>query len=195
MVNIPVCILAGGLSRRMGREKSLMQWGGQTMLGRVIDIIGPQTPQIYLNANGDTSRFAQFQLPIIPDIMDGHLGPLAGVLTAMQAIKDTEYEHIITLACDCPFYPADLVERFAGAVDRVSGIITAQSGGQRHPVIALWHKNLATALEYDLNHNIRKIEDFTRKHQQKILEFSGNPDPFTNINTPDEWELYSKNSV
>ncbi len=78
-------LLAGGLSRRMGGgDKALATLGGTTLLQRVIDRAKPQVAALAINANGDPARFADFGLPVIPDVIDGFAGPLAGVLTGLE---------------------------------------------------------------------------------------------------------------
>ncbi|MCH7942248.1 MAG: NTP transferase domain-containing protein [Proteobacteria bacterium] len=78
-------VLAGGLSRRMGGgDKALLALGGRTILDHVIERARPQVSQLALNANGDAARFAGFGLPVIADVVEGHAGPLAGVLTGLE---------------------------------------------------------------------------------------------------------------
>ena len=73
-------VLAGGRSSRMGGgDKALLQLGGRTLLAHVIERLSQQVDEIVLNANGDPARFASFGLPIAPDAIGGHAGPLAGV--------------------------------------------------------------------------------------------------------------------
>ena len=81
MTDIPGIILAGGLSRRMGGgDKGLLQLGEKSLIQMVIDKISPQVSSLAININGDSSRFPNYELPIIPDSMKGYLGPLSGIL-------------------------------------------------------------------------------------------------------------------
>lgn len=75
-------VLAGGLSRRMGGgEKGLQLLGGQSMISRVIGRIAPQVDVLAISANSDPEPYLHFGLPVLPDTIGGHAGPLAGVLT------------------------------------------------------------------------------------------------------------------
>ena len=76
-------ILAGGLSRRMGGEKPLKPLAGQPMISRVISRIAPQVERLAINANSDPAPYLEYGLPVLPDTIGGHLGPLAGVLTGL----------------------------------------------------------------------------------------------------------------
>src|SRR5262245_535181 len=78
-------ILAGGQSRRMGGgDKGLLELAGRPMLGHVICRLRAQVGAIVINANGDPARFADLQLPVVPDTIGGFVGPLAGVLAGMR---------------------------------------------------------------------------------------------------------------
>lgn len=109
-------ILAGGAARRMGGgDKGLTGLGGQPMLAHVIQRFKPQVASLILNANGDPARFAQFALPVVPDLDERALGPLAGILAAMSWAEraNTGLTHIASVTTDTPFLPLDLVARLA----------------------------------------------------------------------------------
>src|SRR5690348_7214353 len=74
-------VLAGGLARRMGGgDKARIELGGVTILDRVLATLSAQTTGIIVNANGDPARFADTGLTVVPDNIEGHPGPLAGIL-------------------------------------------------------------------------------------------------------------------
>ena len=84
-MNIAAVILAGGLAQRMGGgDKALLEIAGRPLLQHVIERLTPQVAEIAINANGDLSRFAAFDLPVIPDTVEGFVGPLGGVLAGMR---------------------------------------------------------------------------------------------------------------
>ena len=112
MTDIPGIILAGGLSRRMGGgDKGLLQLGEKSLIQRVIDKISPQVSSLAININGDSSRFPNYELPIIPDSMKGYLGPLSGILAGMEWAFKKKYKYIATVAADTPFLPDDFINR------------------------------------------------------------------------------------
>ena len=85
MTGIAGVLLAGGLARRMGGgDKCLRPLAGETLLHRVIERAAPQVSPLILNANGDAARFAAYGLPVVADVVAGHAGPLAGILTALD---------------------------------------------------------------------------------------------------------------
>lgn len=185
-------VLAGGLSRRMGGgEKGLQLLGGQSMISRVIDRMAPQVDALAINANSDPAPYLHFGLPVLPDTIGGHAGPLAGVLTGLEwAATLPGITHIASAATDTPFLPLDLVARFAPLAGP-ERIVIARSGGNRHPVFGLWPVALRQDLTQWLNtSDTMKVLAWANRHDLVFCDFDadgdGAPDPFFNANTPDE---------
>lgn len=189
-------VLAGGKSSRMGGgDKALLQLGGRPMLAHVIERLRPQVAEIVLNANGDPGRFAAFGLPLVPDRLDGQMGPLAGVHAglAWAEANRPESRFVITVAADTPFFPNDLVSQLCAGTDKANPkLVVAQSESGVHPVFALWPVSLAPHLEGSLGRGGRKALDFVTALQAKLVPFppeevaGGTVDPFFNINRPED---------
>lgn len=188
MAGIVGCILAGGLSRRMGGgDKGLLALAGRPMLDRVVERMWPQVDILILNANGDPERFARFGLPVIGDSIGEFAGPLAGVLAALEwAGREAGTRCVATAATDTPFFPRDLVARLSGAqggdADRLS---VAASAGRLHPVFALWPVALAEELRRDLERGERQASAWVERHRPAVVDFPvAGYDPFLNVNRP-----------
>src|SRR5918996_179456 len=81
-------LLAGGRSGRMGGgDKCLRMLGGKPILARIIERLKPQVSEMIINANGEPSRFAAFNLPVVADSIAGYAGPLAGVHAGLEWIN------------------------------------------------------------------------------------------------------------
>lgn len=185
-------ILAGGQATRMGGgDKGLRRLGGKTILSRVIDRLAPQVAGLVLNANGDPARFAAFGLPVIPDSIDDFAGPLAGVLAGLDWAAGQGAETIVTAAADTPFFPADLVPRLQYAAEGMDHpLALAASPEGRHPTFGLWPVALRDDLRAALEGGLRKVVQWTERHDGRIAEFpGGEPDPFFNVNTPEDLAL------
>lgn len=186
-------ILAGGQSRRMGGgDKGMKLLAGKPMLAHVRDRLSPQASPLVINANGDPSRFGVFGLAVAGDVMEGHAGPLAGVLTGMRWSADNapESRFIVTAACDTPFFPANLVETLLAAADGHYPVIAlASSQNQVHPVSGLWPVSLAGDLEHALRSGMRKVLEWTGRHRVVTAGFAAKDgiDPFLNANTLEEF--------
>ena len=76
-------ILAGGQGRRMeGADKAFVRLAERPLFDHVLSRLAPQVDAVIVNANGDPARFADYDLPVVADTVDGFAGPLAGVLAA-----------------------------------------------------------------------------------------------------------------
>ena len=173
-----------------GGDKCLAELGGKTLLQLCVDVAAPQVSQLVLNTNSDPGQFVPYGLPIVRDVVGGFAGPLAGVLTGLEtaATYHGDITHVVSLATDAPFLPLDLVMRLCNAVADGAEIAQARSNGRRHPVFAIWPVALAPALRRALvDDGLRKIDDFTSAYKCAIVDFEGRPDPFTNVNTPDDF--------
>ena len=199
MINIPGIILAGGLSRRMGGgDKGLLMLGKTTIIERVIDKILPQVGSLAININGDSSRFPDYKLPIIPDSIKGYLGPLSGILAGMEWAFKNGNRYIATVAADTPFLPDDLIKRLHAMVKSKNlniGIAASRilSGDDVfiHPTFGIWEVALKDDLRDALANDTRKIMFWAKKFKLDYYYFDTSDklsDPFFNINTPDDLE-------
>ena len=185
-------LLAGGQARRMGGgDKCLRHLAGKPILAHVIERIRPQVDDLVLNANGDADRFGDFGLKVVPDVIEGFAGPLAGVLTGMEWVRANRPDcpWIVTIATDTPFLPKDLVPMMMAALERERAeLACAASNGRAHPVFGLWPTRLADALRRAMvDEDIRKVDRFTGRYRLAEVVFPTEPyDPFFNTNRPED---------
>jgi len=187
-------ILAGGQARRMGGgDKGLLRLGGHNLLAHVIERIEPQVAGLALNANGDAARFEEFRLPVLPDSIEGFVGPLAGVLAGLDWAADRGADTIVTVAADTPFFPHDLVPCLLLASEGMAHplVIAAtpdpDRGQARHPTFGLWPVALRDDLRAALQGGLRKVVQWTDGHggREAVFPVAG-IDPFFNVNTPED---------
>jgi molybdopterin-guanine dinucleotide biosynthesis protein A len=191
MIEVVGCVLAGGLSRRMGVEKAFIPLGGEPLILHVLHRLDRQVGRTILNANGDANRFRSIFEIIVPDTIVGAVGPLAGVLAAMEWTRaNVPYANwVVTVACDSPFVPRNMVETMGQAVEQAGAdMACARSGSRTHPVFGLWPVRLADDLHKAiLEEGIRKVDIWTSRYKLIEVEFPvDNYDPFFNANTPDD---------
>ena len=191
VMRVAVVLLAGGQSQRMGGgDKNLMDLGGKPLLAHILDRVDIAGLPVLINANGDAVRYAGFGLPVMADVIDGFAGPLAGILTGFDWMRrdQSDCTHLLSMATDAPFLPPDLLARLAAAVRGDVDIAQAMSNGRRHPVFALWSRAVADDLRQALvDEHIRKIDDFTARHRCVTVDLSAEPDPFMNLNRPEDF--------
>jgi molybdopterin-guanine dinucleotide biosynthesis protein A len=185
-------ILAGGLSRRMGgSDKARLALGERTLTEHVAERLKPQCAGVILNANGDPSRFESMRLPVVPDNVAGHPGPLAGILAGLEwsAAHRPDIGWIVSAPADTPFIPGDLVLRLHQACRETGKPMACSASASRtHFAVGLW----PVSLRYDLRRTLvdegrRSVRDWLDRHGHAEASWPAEPqDPFFNINTPED---------
>ncbi|MEW8339838.1 MAG: molybdenum cofactor guanylyltransferase MobA [Candidatus Thiodiazotropha taylori] len=178
-------ILAGGRGSRMGgNDKGLVLLDGKPLIEHVINTIAPQVGRLLINANRNMAEYQRFGYPVIRDELSGYQGPLAGIYSALEQITTP---NLITVPCDGPRLPKDLVARLASAREAAAADIAVAHDGMRlQPVYALIGKKLRPSLKAYLDGGDRKIDLWYAQHKMVTTDFSDIPDTFLNINTPEE---------
>ncbi|KAA0970186.1 molybdenum cofactor guanylyltransferase [Aureimonas fodinaquatilis] len=184
-------ILAGGEGTRMGGlvAKPLTPLGKSTLIERIIPQMQGQVSPLLINAalhNG----FERLGLPVVPDMLTGHHGPLAGLSAAAAHLERNfpRITHLLSVAGDTPFLPIDYVSRMCARSG--TAVNMASSNGRAHPTAALWPMALLSQLEKYLSQPDAKLQvmAFARRTTIHMVEFQpfADLDPFFNVNTPDD---------
>lgn len=185
----PAVILAGGRSSRMGGgDKCLLPVKGKALIAHVLSAVAPQTSDILINTNGDPAAYLKFDLPVLPDVIPGFQGPLAGLLTGMlwSRRRHPSQAYILSVAGDVPFLPGDLVARLTRRLtEQRCDIAIARCAQGLHPTIGLWPVDLAERLEYDLMETaLRAMREWSGQFRAAEVTFASAA--LANINTPAE---------
>ena len=188
--NITCVILAGGLSRRMGKEdKSFKFLNGISLIERVITQIEPQVGKLFINTNVVNSNYADLNFKIISDVYKNNLGPLDGIHAGLTHLTN---DFLLTVPCDTPFLPGNLVEMLKKPLQNSDKDLSfAGTASQSHPVVILCKKKLKNSLENYLDDGGRKIDLWFKKISCKMVIFN-NEKNFLNINTLNDLEKNSK---
>ena len=185
--NILGVVLAGGKSKRFGKDKANVKLGNKTLIKHTLDKIKSKFNKIVVVSNTEVIK----DYTIIKDCINGQLGPLVGVLSAMKWVKKNNYsyEWIITFPCDTPFFSISIIDRFVNAAKlKNSFLYFVKSEDKRHNIFGLWSLKLVNTLEEDINKNeYRKVEKWANKIGVKTINVTYEKmDPFFNINTKEE---------
>jgi molybdopterin-guanine dinucleotide biosynthesis protein A len=139
-----------------------------------------------INGNGDAGRFRHLGLPVAPDTIAGFPRPLAGVLAGLTRAKQFHpgASHILTVPCDTPFLPPDLVNRLSRDLARTGAEFTiARDARTVHPVIGLWPLALAGRLADAISRDgIRSVHQWLQSCRICQTVFAA--EQFRSINTP-----------
>lgn len=190
-------VLAGGQGARMGGvDKGLMPFQGQTLAERAIARLRPQVSGVMVNANRHLETYRSFGVAVVPDDDPTCPGPLAGFLTGLHHCPT---EWLVTVPCDSPFFPTDLVPRLAHtATENQAQLVMAmasqnnvlgQSEWRLQPVFCLMHRQLADGLAAHLRTGRFKIAEWAQQQSMAVCRFE-TPDTdalaFANANTEEE---------
>jgi len=195
--NILGAILAGGKSKRMGKDKLFLELNNKMLIEHTIIKVEKYLKDIIIITNQKNEYFSKKNLTTVEDCIEGQLGPLVGILTAMKWAKENlkECSWIATFPCDTPFFPETIIKKFIEkSKKKDSLLLCASSHGRKHNIFGLWSLDLYEKLKNDLiNNKIRKVQDWTEKHKITNVEFDFKEyDPFFNINTLDDLENAKK---
>jgi len=194
--SITALILAGGRGSRMGGiDKGLQNFRGlpmalQTLMRLQLQSLPPQ--EILINANRNLAAYESLGAAVWPDTLDGFAGPLAGFLTGLERC---ETPLLLTVPCDTPLFPLDLVERlYAAMVEENADLAMAaarEEDGQirPQPVFCLLRVELLDSLVAFTQKGGRKIDAWTGLHRCAIVPFDrpqDAPEAFFNANTLEE---------
>ena len=183
-------ILAGGRGSRMGgADKGLQNFRGMPMAMFTLLRLAPQVGEMMINANRNLAAYESFGVPVWPDGLADYAGPLAGFLTGLEKC---ETPYLVTVPCDTPLFPQDLVARLAEALERddaeIAMAAAREEDGQvrAQPVFSLLRHDLMESLVRFTHGGGRKIDAWTAQHRTVLVPFDrpgDDADAFANANT------------
>lgn len=136
-MSFSVAILAGGESRRLGRNKALEPLGGMSVVARVAQVLQPLTADLFI-VGGAQRDFASLQLPHVADQFPDQAS-LVGLFSALAACRN---DLCLVAAADLPFASAALASHMAGLADGSDAVVPHSAQGNQ-PLFALYHKHCA----------------------------------------------------
>jgi molybdopterin-guanine dinucleotide biosynthesis protein A len=186
-------ILAGGRGTRMGgADKGLQNFNGIPLALHTLLRLSPQVGEIMVNANRNLSAYEAFGAPVWPDGLADYAGPLAGFLTGLERC---ETPYLVTVPCDTPLFPHDLVARLAQALSAQNADIAMAAAPEEdgqlrpQPVFSLIRCELMESLVRFTQAGGRKIDAWTGQHHTVLVPFDAPGDDaraFFNANTLSE---------
>ncbi len=178
-------ILAGGRGSRMGGvDKGLQTYHGMPLAMNALLRLGPQVGHLMINANRNLGAYEAFGAPLWPDALPDFAGPLAGFLAGLE---QCETPYLVTVPCDSPQFPADLVQRLAQALEandaEIAMAATLEDGVMRtQPVFCMMKSALMESLVRFTGAGERKIDRWTALHRCVEVPFD-DAQAFANANT------------
>ena len=195
--NILGIILAGGKSSRFGEDKSIVKLGDKTLLDHTINKIEKEFTEILVISNNKEFNFKNNKIHVVEDCMEGQLGPLVGILTAMKWVKknNKNYKWIASFPCDTPFFDMKFISELKIKIKETSKkLIFLNSDKKRHNIFGLWSVDLIETLEEDIKNGLRKVEIWADKIGYENININTKEfDMFLNINTKEDLKKAKEN--
>jgi molybdenum cofactor guanylyltransferase len=179
-------LLAGGESRRMGRDKATAIFQGETLWQRQLSLLRQLEPaQIFLSARTE-QVWRPTDIELLPDKVP-LLGPVSGIAAALTRMKTS---HLLVLAIDMPFLTEDHLRHLLRLSKAGCGVV-AISGGRAEPLAAIYPKKSLPEFTAALSSNDRSMQSLVRqlaaKHKVGLAELSqAEAEHFRSVNTPED---------
>ena len=129
--------------------------------------------EILIVSNDKELKIEDQKITIIQDCIDGYLGPLVGVLSAMKYanLSKTKRDWIITFPCDTPFFDEKIIEEMIKKTNTPQEkIYFIKDKKQRHNIFGAWSTELEKTLEQDIKNNFRKVDLWADKIGCSFIE-------------------------
>ncbi len=164
---ISCIILAGGRGKRVGGvDKGLLEYKDKPLIEHVINIIAPQVDEIVISANRNAVRYRHYAEKVISDESDNFLGPLAGI---DAALPHCDHDWILVVACDTPFLPDDIIDKFLHK-QTDNKLYIAESDNNLQLVLLL-HRTLHDSIKHSLQEGQLRLMQWARSQQPEPVIF------------------------
>jgi len=177
-------VLAGGESRRMGRDKALLQRDGRSQLAHMVELLGAHVDRVFVSTRPDQQEEPERrQFAQIVDRYDD-MGPLAGVLSAMDTHPDVDW---LVAACDLPNIDDETLDHLLAQRSHTHPFTAYVSShdGLPEPLCAVWRAGTADLIRDFVAQGIRCPRKILIRSNTHILE-QVDPASLDNVNTPDD---------
>jgi molybdenum cofactor guanylyltransferase len=185
-------VLAGGQSLRMGRDKALVELGGEPLVVRMVRLVERVAKPVRVIAPPE--RYAHLGLDVVPDDRPG-LGPLGGIATALRV---STFDWNLVVGCDLPYLTAEWLVFLAGRARGSSAwAVVPESSRGLEPLSAMYHRRARAAFTEALDRGRRKLTEALAGLPQGALErilpaewksFDSGGWRFKNMNAPGDYE-------
>lgn len=160
----------------------MLQWQGHALIDQVIARIRPQVKSIVISVNRHIDQYQQRGFPVAADQLPDFEGPLAGIASCL-ALVDSEF--VLTVPCDMPLLPADLVARLQQVIEHDNAdCAVAMDGTHSQYLVALYRRTALLVLPLVLSEGVRAVKHWQQRIHGVTVDFSDEAASFGNFNTP-----------
>jgi molybdopterin-guanine dinucleotide biosynthesis protein A len=173
-------LLAGGVSRRMGRDKALLPWAGRPLIAHIADRLRRCCDELLISAN-DPARYGFLGAPVVADRQPGE-GPLMGLASCLAAAR---HDRNLLLGCDMPHPPLPLLRRMLAGADGVDAVVPRTRDGRPEPLCAVYRRSCLPAATRLLAAGRRRMTDLLDAVRVRWVDTDTPP---ANLNTPADYQ-------
>jgi molybdopterin-guanine dinucleotide biosynthesis protein A len=167
-----------------GNDKAFIPLAGRPLIEHVIERLRPQVELLAISSNAPSGHFANYGLPVLPDVHGGFRGPLAGIHAGLHAWPDAI---VLTVAVDLPLLPRDLVARLRAALR--PGRCAYAANAANHAIAILWSPGMAPLVERVLLRGDTAVRDWLETHGDAVMFApAADTDVSFNVNSPRDLE-------
>ena len=183
---VSALILCGGKSKRMGRPKAFLPYGGTTMINHILGQIQDLFAEVFLVAN-EPESFEDFDVDVVKDILP-YRGPLGGILSGLLV---AQHPHTFVIACDMPLVSPKLIRELVGQRHNHDVVVASHEDGIE-PLLGVYSKNCIKPLEESLFNGDLSLKDFlsglnSATYEIEELDSDANLPAYFNVNTPQDY--------
>ena len=179
-------LLAGGCSRRMGRDKSSIRYGGTTQPELTAELLRSRCAEIFLSLRkGQRNATGLGNLNVVHDRGES-AGPLVGILSAMTKYPEVAW---LVIACDLPFLDGPSLDNLLAQRDPTKIATTYRSShdGKPEPLCTIYEAHARLILDDFFANDIRCPRKILMETEPLLLD-PVNPRALDNVNTPDDYK-------
>ena len=171
-----------------GTEKGLLPFQGGTLIEHMIIRLRPQVASLLISANRNLDRYRTLGLPVLPDSLADHPGPLAGVHAGALHCPTP---WLLAVPCDAPFVAMNLAAKLAAAANQAgTRVAVARCDGRTHWAHLLAHRSVAASIATFVTRGGRRVEEWCALQGCAVADFE-DPEAFVNFNTPEDLKARS----
>ncbi|MCV7199575.1 molybdenum cofactor guanylyltransferase [Mycobacterium angelicum] len=181
-VSLAGVVLAGGESRRMGRDKATMPipGGTTTLVEQVVGILGQRCEQVFVIA-AQGQPLPALQVPVLRDELRG-LGPLPATGRGLRAAAEAGARFAFVSAVDMPYLTVELIDELARLAAETNAEVVLPWDGRTHYLAAVYRTDLADRVDALFAAGKRKMSDLVNASDAQQIVVSDSR-PLTNVNS------------
>lgn len=185
-LDLTALILCGGRSKRMGRPKAFLPFGGTTMINHILTNVKDMFAETFLVSN-EPESFEDFDVDVVKDILP-YRGPLGGILSGLLV---SQHSHAFVIACDMPLITPKMIRELCQRRFEHDVVVASHDEGIE-PLLGVYSKNCIKSLEESLFNGDLALKDFLSGLNSVTFDLEeetkeGSLPPYFNVNTPQDY--------